>query len=48
MLNGFKLLSSTSIYTPYTITVKQNKEEVFNIFANVLKIKKTLIIPLHK
>ncbi len=39
MLNCFKLLFSTSIYTPYTMMVKQKKEKVFNIFANLLKIK---------
>ncbi len=37
MLNCFKLLFSTSIYTPYTIMVKQ--KQVFNVFANLLKLK---------
>ncbi len=39
MLNCFKLLFSTSIYTPYTIMVKQKKKKKFNIFANLFKIK---------
>ncbi len=35
----FKLLFSTSIYTPYTIMGKQKQKKGFNIFANVLKTK---------
>ncbi len=37
MLNCFKLLFSTSIYTPCTIMVKQ--KQFFNVFANLLKLK---------
>ncbi len=38
----FKLLFSTSIYTPYTIMVKQKKKK------KIIKNKKNLNIPLHK
>ncbi len=38
MLNWFELLFSTSIYTPYTLMVKQKNIYFFTIFINLLKI----------
>ncbi len=46
LINCFKLLFPTSIYTPYTIMVKHTHTILF--FLRSLQIKKTEIIPLHK
>ncbi len=54
MLNCFKFISPTSIYTPYIHHNGKAKKQGFNLFANGLKIKNVndsiakVIIPLSR